>query len=111
MFRSSLSASNRKSVGQSLSDEAWLDLNIRSEEHTSELQSHSDLVCRLLLEKKKKIHKPDQNRTGEDRTIQQKDDERTITCAVSNVTVYHCCDGRTYREDIHGHHTQSITDY
>src|SRR5438034_8471108 len=25
----------------------------RSEEHTSELQSHSDLVCRLLLEKKK----------------------------------------------------------
>src|SRR5438034_8495067 len=30
----------------------------RSEEHTSELQSHSDLVCRLLLEKKnKKQHK------------------------------------------------------
>src|SRR5438034_8839412 len=29
----------------------------RSEEHTSELQSHSDLVCRLLLEKKKKIKK------------------------------------------------------
>src|SRR5260221_9728656 len=28
---------------------------LRSEEHTSELQSHSDLVCRLLLEKKKKI--------------------------------------------------------
>src|SRR5438034_5446446 len=29
------------------------DVNARSEEHTSELQSHSDLVCRLLLEKKK----------------------------------------------------------
>src|SRR5436190_16700502 len=29
-------------------------LVVRSEEHTSELQSHSDLVCRLLLEKKKK---------------------------------------------------------
>src|SRR5437588_3838211 len=28
--------------------------DLRSEEHTSELQSHSDLVCRLLLEKKKK---------------------------------------------------------
>src|SRR5260221_6707073 len=28
----------------------------RSEEHTSELQSHSDLVCRLLLEKKKHTH-------------------------------------------------------
>src|SRR5438034_5990459 len=27
--------------------------NCRSEEHTSELQSHSELVCRLLLEKKK----------------------------------------------------------
>src|SRR5438034_8014989 len=27
---------------------------LRSEEHTSELQSHSDLVCRLLLEKKNK---------------------------------------------------------
>src|SRR5471032_3473245 len=32
----------------------------RSEEHTSELQSHHDLVCRLLLEKKKK-KKNDQN--------------------------------------------------
>src|SRR5437867_10106135 len=30
---------------------------IRSEEHTSELQSPYDLVCRLLLEKKKKINK------------------------------------------------------
>src|SRR2546428_3287938 len=29
----------------------------RSEEHTSELQSRSDLVCRLLLEKKKKTRK------------------------------------------------------
>src|SRR5437773_3047585 len=29
----------------------------RSEEHTSELQSHHDLVCRLLLEKKKKKNK------------------------------------------------------
>src|SRR5947207_6311782 len=29
-------------------------LRLRSEEHTSELQSHSDLVCRLLLEKKTK---------------------------------------------------------
>src|SRR2546421_6912269 len=31
------------------------ELSERSEEHTSELQSRSDLVCRLLLEKKKKI--------------------------------------------------------
>src|SRR5438034_5231833 len=34
-------------------DPGW-PLPVRSEEHTSELQSHSDLVCRLLLEKKKK---------------------------------------------------------
>src|SRR2546427_7350008 len=32
-------------------------LSQRSEEHTSELQSQSNLVCRLLLEKKKKQHK------------------------------------------------------
>src|SRR5258707_11243400 len=31
----------------------------RSEEHTSELQSRQYLVCRLLLEKKKKTHNPD----------------------------------------------------
>src|SRR4051812_49637707 len=31
-------------------------LFVRSEEHTSELQSHVNLVCRLLLEKKKKIN-------------------------------------------------------
>src|SRR4051812_49619459 len=32
-------------------------LKVRSEEHTSELQSHVNLVCRLLLEKKKKKKK------------------------------------------------------
>src|SRR5260370_15565174 len=32
-------------------------LKLRSEEHTSELQSHLNLVCRLLLEKKKKNKK------------------------------------------------------
>src|SRR5436190_10826462 len=35
------------------SDRASVQNDSRSEEHTSELQSHSDLVCRLLLEKKK----------------------------------------------------------
>src|SRR2546422_8058755 len=34
---------------------------MRSEEHTSELQSRLHLVCRLLLEKKKKIQVPAQN--------------------------------------------------
>src|SRR5260370_17614722 len=32
--------------------------SVRSEEHTSELQSHLNLVCRLLLEKKKKKPRP-----------------------------------------------------
>src|SRR5690242_20909205 len=32
-------------------------IRLRSEEHTSELQSHVNLVCRLLLEKKKKKKK------------------------------------------------------
>src|SRR2546422_4124934 len=50
-----------------LSDRAWR----RSEEHTSELQSRLHLVCRLLLEKKKKdkssrlhfrVNKPDTSR-------------------------------------------------
>src|SRR3712207_6896138 len=35
---------------------AQSDLHARSEEHTSELQSRQYLVCRLLLEKKKKIY-------------------------------------------------------
>src|SRR5260370_30136095 len=36
----------------------------RSEEHTSELQSHLNLVCRLLLEKKKKKKKEKREKTG-----------------------------------------------
>src|SRR5688572_32093707 len=35
-------------------DARRVDARVRSEEHTSELQSQSNLVCRLLLEKKKK---------------------------------------------------------
>jgi len=38
-----------------------LEVNNRSEEHTSELQSHLKLVCRLLLEKKKQIIFKNQN--------------------------------------------------
>src|SRR5690349_24161660 len=38
-------------------DSVWSTVSGRSEEHTSELQSRRDLVCRLLLEKKKKKNK------------------------------------------------------
>src|SRR5436190_4239310 len=41
----------------------------RSEEHTSELQSHSDLVCRLLLEKKKE-KEIDQRKGVREREVQ-----------------------------------------
>src|SRR2546427_1028555 len=45
-------------LGLRLEDVATaLDLEERSEEHTSELQSQSNLVCRLLLEKKKRQNK------------------------------------------------------
>src|SRR5260370_22276561 len=37
-----------------LHDETFIKVKPRSEEHTSELQSHLNLVCRLLLEKKNK---------------------------------------------------------
>src|SRR5690349_22976426 len=41
--------------GNPLAKNAWMrQAHPRSEEHTSELQSRRDLVCRLLLEKKKK---------------------------------------------------------
>src|SRR5438034_11702804 len=64
LFRSPAGGSQREHavVGTNEALAAGLDSNgtprashsWRSEEHTSELQSHSDLVCRLLLEKKKK---------------------------------------------------------
>src|SRR5438477_9882047 len=56
LFRSSKSRGNLVTpgeiVGQYGADCARV--TMRSEEHTSELQSHVNLVCRLLLEKKKK---------------------------------------------------------
>ena len=43
-----------KGKSRDISTGLYCDEKDRSEEHTSELQSHHDLVCRLLLEKKKK---------------------------------------------------------
>src|SRR5438132_6969579 len=52
----------------------------RSEEHTSELQSHSDLVCRLLLEKKKKNNnKNNPNQIQTSTTIHTRTTESQIT--------------------------------
>src|SRR5713101_9463336 len=44
----------------------------RSEEHTSELQSHVNLVCRLLLEKKKKKKKTTKNKKKKKKKKQKK---------------------------------------
>src|SRR5690242_21494398 len=45
------------SIQRACRDSLNIQLTRRSEEHTSELQSHVNLVCRLLLEKKKKKEK------------------------------------------------------
>src|SRR5699024_11218481 len=49
-FSMRMYSSRRKKIKEALEDK---EVNKRSEEHTSELQSRFDLVCRLLLEKKK----------------------------------------------------------
>src|SRR5260221_9401655 len=54
LFRSEKPRDRRRPYGRGLLPAG----SHRSEEHTSELQSHSDLVCRLLLEKKKKHKTP-----------------------------------------------------
>src|SRR5262249_57811785 len=51
------SARSRLSSGGICASSCW-----RSEEHTSELQSLTNLVCRLLLEKKKKYKKTTKNK-------------------------------------------------
>src|SRR2546428_5770684 len=56
----------RRQPGRERHRHSHRDEPVRSEEHTSELQSRSDLVCRLLLEKKKKKHSresPTNNKT------------------------------------------------
>src|SRR5712664_4957408 len=49
----------------------------RSEEHTSELQSRSDLVCRLLLEKKKKKKKKKKTKKKKKKTKNKKKKKQT----------------------------------
>src|SRR5215471_20530901 len=49
---------------------------VRSEEHTSELQSRRDLVCRLLLEKKKKEPKDSRQQKQEKKKCKNKDQHK-----------------------------------
>src|SRR2546427_12686260 len=61
LFRSDLASAYARASGATTSGtleaSGFTDTDVRSEEHTSELQSQSNLVCRLLLEKKKKKNK------------------------------------------------------
>src|SRR5260370_27218065 len=43
---------------------AFVAISVRSEEHTSELQSHLNIVCRLLLEKKKRARRHARESSG-----------------------------------------------
>src|SRR5712691_12275932 len=70
LFRSR-SGSSIGATGPPSSASSWA--GSRSEEHTSELQSQSNLVCRLLLEKKKKI------KTTQTNTKQQHKTQKPIT--------------------------------
>src|SRR5204863_5760829 len=60
----------------------------RSEEHTSELQSRRDLVCRLLLEKKKHLN-------GVQRTLAAKPAQQSYQLKITNVVDLRPCDERT----------------
>src|SRR5437588_7049253 len=73
----------RRARGHGRQDSIWSGPGqCRSEEHTSELQSHSDLVCRLLLEKKKKKKKKN-NKIQ----IQNEDKPVIITSKLSTKTI------------------------
>src|SRR5438105_5593883 len=85
LFRSSLRSKSVDSLPLlGALREAIRSLVIRSEEHTSELQSRVDLVCRLLLEKKKKKEKKrkkkkeKRNKTENDRTVYDNDSTDTV---------------------------------
>src|SRR2546421_1206018 len=57
----------------------------RSEEHTSELQSRSDLVCRLLLEKKKKIRTQGLTYEQSMTALKTQEDRHSRTCWAKKV--------------------------
>src|SRR2546427_3351980 len=66
-------------AGLGLSAQPAPPMQCRSEEHTSELQSQSNLVCRLLLEKKKKNSRTDGRNTRLNSTQRQISQTRLVT--------------------------------
>src|SRR2546430_12164185 len=84
LFRSgSVAVARRDPVGVSCPREGLLHDRWRSEEHTSELQSQSNLVCRLLLEKKKT--------TGLVCLVERAHTSRTVlSCALTTCVLLAC---------------------
>src|SRR5256886_10486216 len=69
LFRS-IAQVDRGSIVGTVSDASGANVEgARSEEHTSELQSQSNLVCRLLLEKKKEFLDGERDGAGEEKTV------------------------------------------
>src|SRR6266480_3596260 len=72
LFRSSLSSRSRASTTPRFTNAFRHGSHGRSEEHTSELQSHVNLVCRLLLEKKKKKKKAQTKKKKQEKKKEKK---------------------------------------
>src|SRR2546422_3426101 len=84
LFRSALSFPSKSSSPRASWPRAPVKPEMRSEEHTSELQSRLHLVCRLLLEKKKKQPLP--ARSPHDRRVRRVE-ARPVSSILSGVTV------------------------
>src|SRR2546430_8495058 len=78
-------------------------MNMRSEEHTSELQSQSNLVCRLLLEKKK-------TRNAHNRATSKlrSNAAHSLPLQLAGVYSYYLEARRNLGEDTHGHFYSTI---
>src|SRR5437868_12874142 len=81
LFRSAVELHHPPSMSADEASAAWSAFLARSEEHTSELQSRFDLVCRLLLEKKKKK-----------KTVQYQHTKNIKRALVTNITHDHTSD-------------------
>src|SRR5256886_10594113 len=79
----------------------------RSEEHTSELQSQSNLVCRLLLEKKKNRMSASNRHTPKKDSI--------VLCIMTHLTIdtslFSACNRHTHKKRMHSSALDSLYEY
>src|SRR5438067_10549468 len=81
LFRSASGSGLAALVGSRMMNGSGDRQRMRSEEHTSELQSRFDLVCRLLLEKKKIA----MNTTMQEKAVAHPTDSRLIKREIENL--------------------------